>query len=200
MRSMVDNAGAMPKCVFTDEDFHWQDDRPPRHPWSKTVIYETHLRGFTIHPSSGVEHPGTYRGLMEKLPYLKDLGVTAVELMPVQEFNETSVTRRTPHTNQPLRNYWGYDPVVFCAPKASYSSAGGVGPAAAGVQGNGLGLSHSRHRSKARCGVQSHGGRRRTGADALFPWDLDHSQAHPLQPRSSVILVARPPTSSRQRV
>lgn len=127
VRSSVDDAGAMPKCVFTHEHFHWQDDRPLRHPWSKTVIYETHIRGFTIHPSSGVENPGTYRGLMEKIPYLKDLGVTAVELMPVQEFNESSVTRRNPQTGQPLRNYWGYDPVVFFAPKASYSSSGGLG-------------------------------------------------------------------------
>jgi isoamylase len=91
------------------------------------VIYETHVCGFTIHPKSGVEHPGTYRGLMEKLSYLKTLGVTAVELMPVQEFNETSVTRRNPQTSQALRNYWGYDPVAFFAPKASYSSSGGVG-------------------------------------------------------------------------
>jgi isoamylase len=97
------------------------------HPWSKTVIYETHVRGFTVHPSSGVDHPGTYRGLTEKVPYFKNLGVTAVELMPVQEFNETSVTRRNPRTNQPLANYWGYDPVAFFAPKASYSSSGGSG-------------------------------------------------------------------------
>jgi glycogen operon protein len=125
--SKVDDAGAMPKCVFTHEYFHWHDDRPPRHPWSKTVIYETHVRGFTIHPSSGVKHPGTCRGLTEKIPYLEELGVTAVELMPVLEFNETSVTRRNPHTSQPLRNYWGYDPVAFFAPKASYSSSGGLG-------------------------------------------------------------------------
>ena len=125
--SMVDNAGAMPKCVFTQEHFHWHEDRPPRHPWSKTVIYETHVRGFTIHPSSGVEHPGTYRGLMEKIPYFKELGVTAVELMPVQEFNEHQVTGINPQTGQPLGNYWGYDPVAFFAPKASYSSSGGVG-------------------------------------------------------------------------
>jgi hypothetical protein len=125
--SKVDDAGAMPKCVFTHEYFHWHDDRPPRHPWSKTVIYETHVRGFTIHPNSDVEHPGTYRGLTEKIPYLEELGVTAVELMPVLEFNETSVTRRNPHTSQPLRNYWGYDPVAFFAPKASYSSSGGLG-------------------------------------------------------------------------
>lgn len=125
--SMFDNAGAMPKCVFTQEHFHWHEDRPPRHAWSKTVIYETHVRGFTIHPSAGVAHPGTYRGLMEKIPYFQDLGVTAVELMPVQEFNEHQVIGLNPHTGQPLTNYWGYDPVVFCAPKASYSSAGGLG-------------------------------------------------------------------------
>jgi isoamylase len=125
--SKLDNSRSMPKCVFVNEPFEWDGDQPPRHPWSKTVIYETHVRGFTIHPKSGVDHPGTYRGLMEKIPYLKTLGVTAVELMPVQEFNETSVTRRNPQTSQPLRNYWGYDPVAFFAPKASYSSSGGLG-------------------------------------------------------------------------
>jgi isoamylase len=125
--SKLDNSGSMPKCVFVNELFEWDADQPLRHPWSKTVIYETHVRGFTMHPKSGVDHPGTYRGLMEKIPYLKTLGVTAVELMPVQEFNETSVTRKNPQTGQPLRNYWGYDPVVFCAPKASYSSSGGLG-------------------------------------------------------------------------
>ena len=125
--SKVDDAGAMPKCVFTHEYFHWHDDRPLRHPWSKTVIYETHVRGFTIHPNSGVEHPGTYRGLMEKIPYLKELGVTAMELMPVQEFNEHQATGINPQTGRPLRNYWGYDPVTFFAPKASYSSSGGAG-------------------------------------------------------------------------
>ena len=125
--SKRDNSGSTPKCVLVNEPFDWSADQPPRHPWSKTVIYETHVRGFTIHPSSGVDHPGTYRGLMEKIPYLKSLGVTAVELMPVQEFNDTSVTRRNPQTGHPLKNYWGYDPVVFCAPKASYSSSGGSG-------------------------------------------------------------------------
>lgn len=125
--STIDNAGAMPKCVFTQDDFHWRDDRPLRHPWSKMVIYETHVRGFTVHPSSGVEHPGTYRGLMEKISYFKTLGVTAVELMPIHEFNEYQVTGINPHTGTPLRNYWGYDPVAFFAPKASYSSSKGMG-------------------------------------------------------------------------
>jgi len=122
-----DNSRSMPKCVLVNDPFNWDGDQPPRHPWSKTVIYETHVRGFTIHPKSGVEHPGTYLGLVEKIPYLKSLGVTAVELMPVQEFNEHSVTRSNPQTHQPLRNYWGYDPVAFFAPKASYSSSGGMG-------------------------------------------------------------------------
>ncbi len=125
--SKLDNSRSMPKSVFVNEPFEWGGDQPLQHPWSKTIIYETHVRGFTIHPKSGVDHPGTYRGLMEKIPYLKTLGVTAVELMPVQEFNETSVTRKNPQTSQPLRNYWGYDPVAFFAPKASYSSAGGLG-------------------------------------------------------------------------
>ncbi|MBW8364677.1 MAG: glycogen debranching protein GlgX [Rhizobium sp.] len=126
-RSPLDDAGAMPKCVFIHEPFHWQDDLPPRHPWSKTVIYEMHIRGFTVHPSAGVAHPGTYRGLMEKIPYLKELGVTAVELMPVHEFNEWQLVVSNPQTGEPLRNYWGYDPVAFLAPKAAYSSAGGQG-------------------------------------------------------------------------
>jgi glycogen operon protein len=124
--SKLENSGSMPKSVFVNEPFEWGNDRPLRHPWSKTVIYETHVRGFTIHPKSGADHPGTYRGLAEKIRYFKTLGVTAVELMPVQEFNE-SLARINPETRQPLRNYWGYDPVVFGAPKASYSSLEGLG-------------------------------------------------------------------------
>jgi isoamylase len=123
----LDDAGAMPKCVFSHEDFDWHDDRPLRHPWSKTVIYEMHVRGFTIHPSAGAEHPGTYRGLMEKISYLKELGVTAVELMPVHDFNESLKTGINAQNPQPLGNYWGYDPVAFFAPKGSYSSSGSAG-------------------------------------------------------------------------
>jgi glycogen operon protein len=125
--SKLDNSATMPKCVFVNDHFDWDGDEPLRHPWSKTTIYEVHVRGFTVRPNSGVDHPGTYRGLTEKIPYLKSLGVTAVELMPVLEFNENSLTRSNPQTSQPLKNYWGYDPVTFFAPKASYSSAGGVG-------------------------------------------------------------------------
>ena len=72
--SKLDNSSSMPKCVFVNEPFEWDGDQALRHPWSKTVIYETHVRGFTIHPKSGVDHPGTYRGLMEKIPYLTNPG------------------------------------------------------------------------------------------------------------------------------
>ncbi len=119
--STVDDAAAMPKCVVADATFDWEKDEPLRVPWSDTVIYEVHVRGFTVHASSGVAHPGTYRGLVEKLPYLKDLGVTAVELMPVFEFNEHEFDRPDPLSGRRLRNYWGYNPVGFFAPKASYA-------------------------------------------------------------------------------
>ena len=125
--SLRDNAGSMPKCVWTNESFDWENVRRPHHPWSKTVLYEAHVRGFTRHPGSGVKNPGTYRGLAEKIPYFQSLGVTAVELMPVQEFNEHSLTRRDPLTGVGLKNFWGYDPISFFAPKASYSSSGGEG-------------------------------------------------------------------------
>ncbi|HET9177325.1 MAG TPA: glycogen debranching protein GlgX [Terriglobia bacterium] len=120
--STFDDAATAPKCVVTHPDFDWQDDQPLRLPWDSTVIYELHVRGFTVHPSSGVAFPGTYHGLIEKIPYLKELGVTAVELMPVQEFNEFHMPRINPQTGKRLRNYWGYDPLNFFSPKASYAS------------------------------------------------------------------------------
>jgi glycogen operon protein len=120
--SEIDDAATAPKCVITHPDFDWQGDQPLRRPWGSTVIYELHVRGYTIHPGSGVSFPGTYRGLVGKIPYLKDLGATAVELMPVQEFNESHLLRVNPRTGERLRNYWGYDPLCFFAPKESYAS------------------------------------------------------------------------------
>ena len=122
--STIDNAGTTPKCINTRDDFDWEMDSPPKHSASDTVIYETHVRGFTIDPSSGVEHPGTFAGLIEKIPYLQDLGVTAIELMPVLEFNENESNSVNPITGEKLKNYWGYNPVVFFAPKQSYSVEG----------------------------------------------------------------------------
>jgi isoamylase len=122
--STVDNAGTTPKCIFTDYHFDWEMDSPPKHSASDTVIYETHVRGFTIHPNSGVAHPGTFVGLTEKIPYLQDLGVTAIELMPILEFNENESNRLNPITGEKLKNYWGYNPVACFAPKQSYSFEG----------------------------------------------------------------------------
>jgi isoamylase len=110
-------------CLLV-EDFDWEDDAPLRTPLEDTIIYELHVRGFTVHPSSGVRYPGTYRGLTEKIPYLQELGITAVELMPVFEFDENEHLRHHPKTGELLRNFWGYSPIAFMAPKASYAFNG----------------------------------------------------------------------------
>jgi isoamylase len=113
-----ENAVAAMKSVVVDPDLYdWEGDAPLRRPFATTVIYETHVAGFTRHPSSGVaaELRGTYAGMIEKIPYLQDLGITAVELLPVFQFD--------PQDCPPgLVNYWGYSPVSFFAPHAGYSS------------------------------------------------------------------------------
>jgi glycogen operon protein len=93
----------------------------PRTRLEDTIIYELHLRGYTIDRSSGVRHPGTYLGLTEKIAYLKELGITAVELLPIDEFDENDCRYVNPLTGQPLRNFWGYNTVAFCAPKGAYA-------------------------------------------------------------------------------
>ena len=94
----------------------------PRTPLEDTIIYELHVRGYTIDPSSGVKHPGTYAGLIEKIGEIKELGVTAVELLPVDEFDENDCAFVNPLTGEKLRNFWGYNPILFCAPKAAYAT------------------------------------------------------------------------------
>jgi len=120
--SSEDNTRWQAKCLVGDSAFDWQDDQRPRHAWADTVIYETHVRGFTVHPSAAVEQPGTFLGLVEKIPYLQELGITAVELMPVQDFFEYELVRENPLNGERLRNYWGYSTVAFMAPKESYAS------------------------------------------------------------------------------
>ncbi|MGI9519167.1 MAG: glycogen debranching protein GlgX, partial [Pirellulaceae bacterium] len=117
-QSSSDGITRPPKCVVVDDYFDWEGDRHLRRDLSETVIYEMHVRGFTQHPSSGVEHPGTYLGVIEKIPYLQSLGVTAVELMPVHEFPITGFDGQPaiPH------NYWGYDPLAFFAPHRGYAA------------------------------------------------------------------------------
>ena len=111
------SATAMKSVVVDCSTYDWEGDRPLHHPFSQTVIYELHVRGFTAHPNSGVapEKRGTYAGLIEKIPYLKQLGVTAVELLPVFQFDAQDAPPG-------LTNYWGYSPISFFAPHTAYSS------------------------------------------------------------------------------
>lgn len=104
------------------EPFDWEGDRPLAYPIEDIVIYEMHVRGFTQHESSGASHPGTFAGVREKIPYLKELGVNAVEFMPVFEFDEFEHARVNTETGERLLNYWGYSPVGFFAPKDGYGS------------------------------------------------------------------------------
>ena len=111
-----------PKCVVVDEnDFDWEGDKPLNIPLSKSIIYEVHLKGFTCGKESGVSLPGTYEGFTQKIEYLKYLGVTAVELLPIFEFDETENGNVNPKNNAQLTNYWGYSTVNFFSPKASYA-------------------------------------------------------------------------------
>jgi isoamylase len=111
------NAIAMKSVVVDPDIYDWEGDAPLRRPFATTVIYEMHVAGFTRHPSSGVapERRGTYAGMIEKIPYLQDLGITAVELLPVFQFDRQDCPPG-------LVNYWGYSPVSFFAPHAGYSS------------------------------------------------------------------------------
>ena len=112
-----------PKCVVVEDSFDWQGDRHLRRPLAETVIYEMHVRGFTRSSSSKTEYPGTYLGVIEKIPYLKSLGVTAVELMPIHDFPIFD-----PFGQKPERtNYWGYDSLAFFAPHRGYMHGTKVG-------------------------------------------------------------------------
>jgi glycogen operon protein len=108
-----------PKCVVVDDVFDWQGDRHLRRSLADSVIYEMHVRGFTASRSSGVRARGTYLGVIEQIPYLKSLGVTAVELMPVHEFPINHWTG----TAEKYANYWGYDPLAFFAPHRGYAAS-----------------------------------------------------------------------------
>lgn len=112
-----DNTTVMPKSVVVDDGFDWEGDKRPDTPFEKMLIYETHLKGFTAHPSSGVNNPGTYPGFIEKIPHLLELGVNAVEFLPLHEFYVEDFLR-----NKGLTNYWGYNTIGFFAPESSYGT------------------------------------------------------------------------------
>lgn len=146
-----DSAGAMKSVVVDPDGYDWEGDQPLRRPARETVIYELHVRGFTADPSSGVAAPkaGTYAGLIDKIPYLQELGITAVELLPVFQFDVHDAPAGLP-------NYWGYQPISFFVPHHGYSTrCDPLGPRR--VSGSGEGVAPRRHRGDSRCGVQPHG-------------------------------------------
>ncbi|MCB1757615.1 MAG: glycogen debranching enzyme GlgX, partial [Gammaproteobacteria bacterium] len=119
-----DSASAMPKCVVTDTAFTWGNDRRPRIPWSDTIIYETHVRGMTkLHPQVHKPLRGTYAGMTEPvvIDHLKALGITTVELLPVQAFvNDRFLVEKG------LRNYWGYSTIGYFTAHADYFNSHGI--------------------------------------------------------------------------
>jgi glycogen operon protein len=120
-----DDAPAMPKSVVIDDAFIWEGDRPPRIPFADTVIYETHVKGFTMrHPEVREDLRGTYAGLAseEAIGYLVELGITAVELLPIHHISDESFLY-----DRGLRNYWGYSTIGYFAPHSEYAATGRCG-------------------------------------------------------------------------
>ncbi len=115
---------AIASCKKDEEsNFDWEGDKPLQIPQNELIIYEMHVRGFTQHSSSKALHPGTYLGVIEKIPHLKELGITAVELLPIQDFDETEYDKINPKTKERLYNYWGYSPLNFFAPMPRYATS-----------------------------------------------------------------------------
>ncbi len=121
-------AGKPVRGRILSEEFDWEDDVNPETPYAETILYKLHVRGFTAHVSSGVSARGTYAGVMEKIPYLKELGITAVELMPVTEFDEIMMSSSGSSFHNAKQeptgylNYWGYGPSYLYALKTAYAS------------------------------------------------------------------------------
>jgi len=113
-----DNCESAMKCVVSDSrGYDWEGDKPLRTPYARSIIYELHVGGFTKNPNSGLgdDKRGTYAGIIEKIPYLTSLGITAVEFLPVQQFDDQNASHG-------LKDYWGYSPISFFAPHNRYSS------------------------------------------------------------------------------
>lgn len=117
-----DNTHIVPKSIVIDNSFDWQGDTPPDIPFEKLFIYEVHLKGFTAHSSSRVSDPGTYLGFIEKISYLKEIGINAVELLPIHEFYVEDFL-----LNKELTNYWGYNTIGFFTPDSAYSTRRSLG-------------------------------------------------------------------------
>lgn len=115
-------ATSMRSAIIDLSDYDWEGDRPINRPMNETIIYEMHVGGLTRSPSSNVKFPGTFGAVIEKIPYLKELGVTAVELLPVFDFDQKEVKQISPD-GTPLTNYWGYDPLSYFAPENTFCVA-----------------------------------------------------------------------------
>lgn len=109
--------------VYPHHAFDWGEDQHPKIPLQDLIIYEMHVRGFTQDPSSHVKHRGTFLGIIDKIPHLKSLGINAVELMPLHEFDEMEHVRFIPETDELLYNYWGYSTVNFFSPMNRYATS-----------------------------------------------------------------------------
>lgn len=129
----LEQAVQVPRCRLAEPEFDWEQDRPPELPFEELILYRIHVRGLTEHPSSRVRHKGTFRGVAEKIPYMKELGATGVEMMPPVEFQEVEIPKadsRNPYQKETGRkpeptgklNYWGYAPSYYFAPKAAFGS------------------------------------------------------------------------------
>ncbi len=114
--------GKHPCCQIPDHSFNWHGDTPLKIPLTETLIYELHVRGFTRNPGSNVQNPGTYSAIIEKIPYLKSLGITAVELMPIAEFDENDIPFSHPATGEKLKDFWGYNSINFFSLKSGYAA------------------------------------------------------------------------------
>jgi isoamylase len=116
--------GSHRRSLYVRRHYDWREDVPLVTPMEDSIVYELHVRGFTMHPSAVAARPGTFAGLIEKIPYLRELGITAVELLPVFEFDEDDCVFVNPLDGQTLKNYWGYNSIAFAAPKAAYAESG----------------------------------------------------------------------------
>ncbi|KLO22398.1 glycogen operon protein glgX-2 [Marinitoga sp. 1197] len=126
--STIDSAKSPTKSVVIDDSvYDWEDDVHPRIPLKDLIIYEMNVRLFTMNPNSNIKNRGTFDGIIEKLSYLKDLGVNAVELMPIFEFNPNSIIRNNPITGEKLKDVWGYNPLAFFAVTGNYSNGLKIG-------------------------------------------------------------------------
>ena len=120
--SKANSADSVKGIIIDDSDYDWEDDIHPRISLQDSIIYEMHISLFTMNSNSNIENKGTYKGVLEKISHLKELGVTALELLPIFEFNKNELINTNPVTGELLHNVWGYNPLGFFAPSGNYIS------------------------------------------------------------------------------